>query len=200
MTLEAEDGNYDGMLMYRSEASSGLAVLLNEGQTIRYGIVIRDNGNSCFIKLLHVTYSNDGDGDDIQVLLNNTVLGSFRTYAISDNGESWNDFHTESGFSTEKELHVSPYILTIRVLEADQYGVEIDKLSLQLECINTIRAIENAECQPPLISFDNSEDNSDTRDRGLSDGAIVGIVFGVLAVVIGVPGCIVATKVLLFSD
>lgn len=190
LTLEAENGiNIE--TMQRSHASGGLTALLKGNRSIVYQLNFDKDDNSCSIQLINVTYSNDGLADEIQVSLNNTSLGSFRTKAYSSNGYGWNKFETSSGFSKRVPLLSSYYTLKIHALGTDEYGVEIDKLSLGLACTNEIQVNDDKECRPPLISYETSAESDDNKE-GLSDGAKVGIISIVISTIIGVPGCVVA--------
>ena len=165
VTLEAENGS-GGDTVLRSDASGRLAVKLEDGEFISYRVTYITSENVCFIKLLEVTYSIDGLGTDdyFEILLGSTVLGSFRTFGdSSDHG----DFLTRRGFSTEKQLLTSQYILLIRALD-DGNGAEIDKLSLQLRCTNSL---EDGECHPSVISFQNNE-QSDNNAYDVNDDII----------------------------
>lgn len=190
LILEAENG-ISIETMQRSRASGGLTVLLKENSSIVYQLNFDKNENSCSIQLVSVTYSNDGLGDEIQVSLNNTSLGSFRTKAYSSNGYGWNLFKTSSGFSKKVPLLSSYYTLKIHALATDEYGVEIDKLSLGLACTNEIHVNDDKECRPPLISYETSAESEDNKE-GLSDGAKVGIISIVISTIVGVPGCMAA--------
>ena len=166
VTLEAETGS-GGDTVLRSDASGRLAVSLQDGEFISYRVNYVSSENSCSIKLLDVTYSIDGYGNDdyFEILLGSTVLGSFRTFGhSSDHGE----FRTQTGFTKVQQLLTSQYILLIRVLD-DGNGAEIDKLSIQLTCSNTL---ENDECQPSVISFEGNEPPSDNNVNDINSNNI----------------------------
>ena len=182
VTLEAEDGDGETTVA-RIDASGRSAVLLEEGDSITYQMKITDDDNFCSIKLTDVTYSIDGYGsaEYIRIRLGTTLLGSFQISANSSSNGIWSAFKTIGGFSTEKRLSSSTYVLKISAIEADGFGVQIDKLSLLLECSNYIRS---GECQPSLISFDfdegddNNEEEDDNSDEGKTVAEIAGGVIG----------------------
>ena len=193
IVLEAENGR-GGEREYRSNASGGLSVRLLEGETISYQMEFAFTDNTCTLQLMSVTYSNDGPSDRVQVSLDTTSLGSFQTYASSNGGKNWNIFRTQSGFASKVTLSDSRFMIIVDALETDEYGVEIDKISLQLECTNEV-STEDAQCSPSVFSQDNNTINSH-----LSDGLIITIVFGVvgsLSILIGIPGCIIASQKML---
>lgn len=195
VVLEAENGS-GGEKEYRSHASGGLSVrLMEEGDTISFQMNFALTDNTCTLQLKSVTYSNDGLSDSIQVSLDNTSLGSFQTYASSNGGENWNSFRTQNGFASKVQLLDSRFVITVDVLDTDEYGVEIDKISLQLDCTNEI-TIEDAQCSPSILSQENNE--SDSESSHLSDGVIATIFFGIVgilvALLLGIPGCIVAVR------
>ena len=191
VTLEAEDGDGETTVA-RIDASGRSAVLLKEGDSITYEMKITDDDNFCSIKLTDVTYSIDGYGsaEYIQIRLGTTLLGSFRISGDSISNGIWSDFITMGGFSTEKRLLSSTYVLQISAIEADGFGVQIDKLSMLLECSNYIY-VRDGECQPSLISFendpfsfdfdegdDNNEEEDDNSDEGKTAAEIAGGVIG----------------------
>ena len=207
VTLEAETGS-GGDTVLRSDASGRLAVELEDGEFISYKVKYDYFENSCSIKLVDVTYSIDGFGSDdyFEILFGSTVLGSFRTIGHSnDHGE----FRTQSGFTTEKTLLTSQYVLLIRVLD-DGNGAEIDKLSLQLMCTNNLVA---EECHPGVISFspgvdepsnnnindnnfndnnDNNDDNNNDDNTGATIGGVIGGIITFLLACCCVFICLVA--------
>ena len=198
IVLEAENG-HGGEREYRSNASGGLSVRLLEGETISYQMDFAFTDNTCTLQLLSVTYSNDGPSDRVQVSLDTTSLGSFQTFASSNGGKNWNIFRTQNGFTSKVKLSYSRFMITVDALETDDYGVEIDKISLQLECTNKV-STEDAQCSPSIFSQDNSTSGNNEINSHLSDGLLVTIVFGVvgsLSILIGIPGCIIASQKLL---
>ena len=220
VTLEAENG-VGGKQMYRLAASGGIDVLLMKGQTISEKILLHDTytNNTCVLKLLNVVYSNDGIGDDVTVSANNIQLGSFKSDAKSGSGERWNSFRNVMGFSTELEVIVGEYNITVEVMEADEYGIEIDTLTLLVDCAtfrNNDTETAVSVCPPSLVTVDNDMEVGATDETdypvvgGLSKGnsdeahntnrknetifSIILVIFGGLALVFGVPGTVYATK------
>lgn len=105
-----------------------------------------------------------------QILLNypnGNELGQFRTVAQTGNGNYWNVILTTGAFGNYTRLLVGRNTLTLTVLQADTFGVEIDKVTLAVECT-----------QCPEIEFTASTSQSLPSEHGnsLSDGAIIGIV------------------------
>ena len=199
-TVEAENGYHDGgRTMYRSRASGGVTVWLKEGESLSYQMHF--NG-SCSIRLSYIRYSNDGSEDTVQVFINDTLLGSFETSGYSNYGYNWNHFYIRDGFSDGKLLLHSQYLLNLFVLEADFYGVEIDLITMKLNC-STLYDNEDDECQGSLIAFEanvnNKEESSENQGSltaneeessektsvqvGIFIGAIVGIIISLVLVV-----------------
>ena len=180
VTLEAENG-VGGEEMQRSEASGNLAVLLKGDEKIAFYIALT---SECDVNLYSLRYSNDGSSETVQVSINDTLIGSFRTLASSNYGHNWNIFYTETIFQSKATLkaHSGSYIIEVFSRDTDKYGIEIDKVSLQLQCVRQI----SGDC--PVRS------DIENESGGLSAGAIVGIVFGVLGCLIAIPGAYVALK------
>ena len=179
--LEAESGNSLNQ-MHRSEASGGLTVLLKEGEVLLNYFEITTLRSSCLVGIDNVAYSNDGISDVIQLSLNGTQLGRFRTVAQVGEGSYWNVILSTGAFGNRTELFVGRYTLTLTVLEADMYGVEIDKATLAMECTG------NAECPEVEVTESTESGLPNEQSNGLTTGEIVGIV----AAAIGLPGCLVA--------
>ena len=184
--LESENGNNLNQ-MPRSEASGKLTVLLKEGQVLENYFDVSSPSLNCLLSINNVAYSNDGASDLVELSLNGNELGQFRTVPQTGNGNYWNVILTTGAFGNYTRLLVGRNTLTLTVLQADTFGVEIDKVTLAVECT------QNSNC--PEIEFTASTSQSLPSEHGnsLSDGAIIGIVFGTIATVPGIPGCLVAT-------
>ena len=211
VTLKAENG-VGGKQMYRSRASGGISVLLYEGQTITEIILIHNTNDECSLKLQNVVYSNDGISDDVTVSINGTKLGSFKSEPRSEQGEGWNNFQVRAGFSTEEKLTDSLYNISLDVTQADEYGIEIDTLTLLLSCITEV-AEEDAsqKCPPSLVTHiigndgitsatadttgsEATEATDGSKDTNETIISIVLVVFGGIALVLGVPSAIYTTR------
>ena len=188
VTLEAEIGN-GGTTISRIDASNISAVLLKRGEFISFQMNIVDDENFCSVKLTDVTYSIDRYGSEefIEIRLDSTLLGSFIIIANSTNDGIWSDFYPARGFSTEEHLLSSSYMLLVHASEADGFGVQIDKLSLLLECSNYIRP---GECRPSLIYFGNkplsNEEEDNSEDNKKTAGEVAGGVIGGILTIIGI--------------
>ena len=191
VVFEGENGS-GGRKEYRSNASGGISVQLTQGNTISYQVEFAYNNNICTIQLMSVTYSNDEFSDNIHVSLDETLLGSFQTNASSSSGKNWNIFRTQRGFASKVQLHDPQFMITVDALETDDYGVEIDLVSLQLDCSFEVNA-EDAQCSRSVLSL-NDKALGNSR---LSDALITTIFFGILAsllALVGIPGCIIASQ------
>ena len=186
LVLEAEAGT-GGEKKHRSEASGGYAVTMFQGEVIIHDVQLEFT--LCTIQLESVRYSNDGDADLIQITLDNSVLGSFTTTAQSNWGHNWNVFLTEDGFTNQVSVETSSHTITIEARSTDEYGVEIDKITLHSEC-----TCDREEPSTDALS------NDDEGSSQLSAGAIIGIVSLVLTVVIGGPSCLIAIYKFTCSD
>ena len=197
-SLEAENGR-GGEEMLRSGASGNLAVHLEQGEKILLTFVLESA--TCNLSLRSVTYSNDGLSDTVKVLINSTLIGYFHTFAKSNSGYEWNNFQTASNFyvneskATVRAHSGQQNVLEVLAHKTDKYGVEIDKLSLELICSVLITGA-TVDC--PSVEIVPELDEQDTTIR-LSDGAIVGIFFGVLAFLVSIPGCYVACKQIFYN-
>lgn len=134
---------------YREAASGGIAVNLLQNDYLEWYLNVT---RSCNVEVLDVRYSNDGFSDTIELVLNETTIGSFRTEAVSREGGLWNVFKSSGTVGNPVSLLADQYTLKLFVRSADEDGVEIDKVTLQL----------NTSCIPPSVSNVPPDDNSPT--------------------------------------
>ena len=139
--LQAEDGiSTEAEKMYRSNAKNGIAVLIKQGASIALFFAMTGN-DVCRMQVGNLRYSNDGEPDEFTVTLNkdsSNVLGSTRTRGASSNGELWNDFQDTGPIGSHTSITEGLYNLVIEATIADEHGVEVDHVSLQiLDCNNS---------------------------------------------------------------
>lgn len=177
--------------MYRSEASGDITVLLKESGYIRYEFITSSN---CTLNIQNVAYSNDGTGDTISLFLNNTSIGSFTSLGRTGGGHRWNVIQNSGPVGNEVGVTNGGHTLTLEVVSADDYGVELDTLTLVFKCASNSTT---EECPEADVNFTDNHSSSPDNESGgggsgLSAEGIIGIVFGVVATLIGIPGCIAA--------
>lgn len=147
--------------------------------------------SSCGVTVSNVAYSNDGISDFIALSRDAIALGNFRTVAETGNGDLWNTFKNSGPVGNPYEIYSGTHKLTLKVILADQYGVEIDRTTLNIVCAG-IETGPEEECPKSAVEVIGAEET-----KGLTTGVIVGIVFGIATFLIGMPGCILAIKILL---
>ena len=140
VTIQAEDGaSTTAEKNYRSGATNGLAVLLKQGGTLDLMFEIIGN-ETCEMQVADILYSNDGMSDKLSIFLNKTTIGEFITRADSQNGFLWNQFISTGPVGNSVETREGVYNLTVNATSADEYGVEIDSVSLLLmNCSNATK-------------------------------------------------------------
>ena len=126
--IQAEDMVGDvSEINQRQHASGYKAVHLYTGNVLQKEL--------CFVSgtkftVSEIEYSNDGPSDRISVSLGQVVIDEFSTVTFSDGGLGWDKFRPhQSMASTITEGH---HILTLKVLQADKYGVEIDSIKVNV--------------------------------------------------------------------
>ena len=160
--LEAEHANIINTTgtgeNYREAASGGITVNLLQNDYLKWYLTVT---RPCNVEVLAVRYSNDGFSDTIQLVLNGTTIGSFITEAVSHEGELWNVFKSSDTVGNPVSLLADQYTLKLFVRSADEDGVEIDKVTLQL----------NTSCIPPSVSYSNvpPDENSPTTTTTSAD-------------------------------
>ena len=152
--------------------------------------VFQTLSQTCGFDILNVRYSNDGPSDNITVWLDGEYVDRFETVNHKKEGAFWNKIVESGLLGNTKALTAGNHTLNVSVSSVDVHGVEIDEVIVDVLCED----IE--ECSETLIIFGQPKnvvpaEDSD-RSSELSTSEIVGIVLGVLATVIGLPGAVLA--------
>ena len=89
------------------------------------------------MQVADILYSNDGMSDKLSIFLNKTSIGVVITRPDSQHGFLWNQFLSTGPVGNSVETREGVYNLTVNATSADEYGVEIDSVSLLLmNCSN----------------------------------------------------------------
>ena len=142
--FEAEDAVFDGgremMVVRRSDASNFRAVSSGKGDIFRFQFCLTSAGR---VRIDDIRYSNDGYSDTF-VLLNvdGKEIAKIETVQRFRQGTGWNDF-----VSLDKPLDyfvssAGMHTLSLQVLEADMFGVEIDNVVLSVDNENDVRVFK----------------------------------------------------------
>ena len=132
--LEAEQADIHttrGSKIYRTAASGGIAVKLFQTDYVVWPL----NITCASLLVQNVRYSSHSLSDEIELQLNGTTIGSFRTEAVPQGGESWNVFKNSGVVGKPVSLLADQHALKVVVGSADEDGVEIDKVTLNT-CIS----------------------------------------------------------------
>ena len=162
LELEAEDGSGypTGAQRPRSAASNDATVALNQGQsiTLHFSTV-----SSCTVSVSDVAYTNDGGADTISVSIDGTNVGSFQTVAESNAGHNWNVVRNSGSLANSVSILSGSHTVRVTATSTDQYGVEIDKVSLFFnnDCIQNIQCID-----PPNTTLPSSGSCDGSRVQG----------------------------------
>ncbi|XP_071131336.1 uncharacterized protein [Mytilus edulis] len=132
--IEIEDfSDFDvSKIMRRSGASTSRTVLLFQGQTIKYKICI---DTAIIVDIQELVYSNDGKSDFIVIKIDDKIIGSFSTVAVSSNGRAWNNFRTSGIIGKGIRLDSGVHEVEISVVSADSFGVELDYMTFSVETL-----------------------------------------------------------------
>lgn len=131
LTIQAEDGaSTSASINYRSGATNGLAVFLKQGGELT--LIFQLTGNeTCTMSISNIQYSNDGLSDELTLGIKDyDTIGKIVTRADSRRGLLWNTFIPTGPVGKALEIGEGVYNLTITATAADEYGVEIDYVSL----------------------------------------------------------------------
>ena len=131
LNLEAENGSHNGRTMPRSAASGGYNVWLHQSQYIRHTFTTTAQ---CSVSIFDVYYSNDGSSDTLEFKINRNYVTSFRSVSHTSYGNFWNVILQSGSLGSPARLDPGTHQLEVRAARADSYGVEIDRVVLQLVC------------------------------------------------------------------
>ena len=194
--IEAEHGvSANGVQMYRSHASNGITVLIYQGDDITFEFTVTPS--TCQLTVDYVQYSNDGISDNLVLYLNTTIIGQFHSKAVSLNGHSWNIMRSSGQVGNPIQIFEGINELQIVAEFTDEYGVELDKISLQFNCSNTssvsdvcpTSVVDTTGFIDTIVDIDNTDDDEKTRDIiaivstvGLFSLGVIGTVITIVSV------------------
>ena len=136
--IEAQHGySTTAQQIYRSAATSGIAVLIKENGYLFINFRVLHN-DTCTMRISNVRYSNDGLSDTVEIYLNGSKIGEIHSRAKSGNGELWNVFlSTGPVGNINIQATEGIYQLRLYVIAADEYGIEIDSINVNIQCKNS---------------------------------------------------------------
>ena len=212
LEIEAEYGtSTGGVEKYRSHASGGVTVLINtlrDSITFSFEVV---NGTCHQLTVTDVQYSNDGLSDVVDVFLNTSKIGQFTSKSVVNSGDGWNVFQSSGQVGNQVQINKGVYNLQIQLSKSsDEYGIEIDKVSLQFNC-SSVNV--NNQCPKSVIKVDrgsitgstattDTSTTGSTPTTGGTDGdkgltlidkfVIAGTIGGFVGVAVAIIGVIIA--------
>ena len=166
-SIEAEQGTTDGTIIPRGGTSNKRTVRLSEGQYIIWRFVTE---SSCKLKILSVEYTNDGLSDTITLYADGQLVGSLDTRAQSNHGHLWNEPVSSGPIGDKITLSSGDHTIKLAVTKMDEYGVEVDRVTMALISIytNDLSSSDGlcSESQEPDIIISNNS---------WSKGEIIGV-------------------------
>ncbi len=127
--LEGENGQGNGSINWRSNASALKTVWLHAGEMRNWQFPF--DGQGQYVVSLH--YSNDGPADTVAVFLDNTQVGQCVTQSTGGYGYGWNQF--AECFIGNVTLSPGSHTLTVKAVSTDFYGVEIDYVGFKPDAV-----------------------------------------------------------------
>lgn len=191
VNFEAEnsDSGSSRELIFRSAASGGYVI--NQRQD-DYIIWYFNTTTSCEVVISGVYYSNDGGPDTIELQVDDSSIGYITTRAVSQEGNQWNVFMSSGTLGNPVTLSEGQHALKLTVIMADEFGVDIDKVTLSGPCIvgsSTIQTFDSSidTPLPPTIAPTNDDtiESTGNGSDGLTPAEIAGIAIGAVGLVIG---------------
>ncbi|XP_046355960.2 uncharacterized protein LOC124134909 [Haliotis rufescens] len=127
-TLKVEDDMSRVMSRTISQNDRNLWLKKGESVTMKFCLDVE-----AFVKIRNIFWANDGWLDTIVIKINDKPIGNFSTNDNSNWGELWNTLSESGPVGDEINLPSGEHTLTLEVPEADFYGVEIDKVILEVD-------------------------------------------------------------------
>jgi len=201
VNLEAEnsDSGSSGKLIFRSAASGGYVI---NQRLDDYSIWHFNTTTSCEVVISGVCYSNDGGPDTIELQIDDSSIGNVTTAAVSQNGHQWNIFRSSGTVGNPVTLSEGQHTLKLTVIMADEFGVDIDKVTLNGPCIvgSSPTQTSDAKTGTPLPDTTATTNDGITESTGGSAGPtgplttaeIVVIAIGAVGLLISAAGIIIA--------
>ena len=152
LNLEAEGGLTRGQLKPRSKASNSTTVYFCKKGFADQVTIPLYTFVECRSTIKSVTYSNDGGSDVILVSFNESSIGAFRTRRQSRWGYYWNVMLNSNQVGDEVLISPGSHLLRVRARTMDRYGVEIDMVTLSLQCEGRAEPDSSTEC-PTTIAY-----------------------------------------------
>lgn len=121
----------------RNRASGQQSVHLYKGDSIHTELCFMPNTE---LTIKAVVYSNDGLEDHVRVSLDKTVLGEFESMVFTDSGRGWNRFRSSRNMFTV--VTEGRRIITLKIVDSDTYGIEIDLVELSLYNTQTLDSLK----------------------------------------------------------
>ncbi|XP_046584991.1 uncharacterized protein LOC124291638 [Haliotis rubra] len=167
ISIEAETSRGEHVVRNRDNASNGKTVLLKEGDVLAYRFCLL-RSTQAFLK--DVVFSNDGNQDHVSITLDQEIIGSFTTESKSGHGSLWNVMK-RSGKMGTRSLEGGIHRLKMKVIESDEYGIEIDKILIEIDdpLLTSESAVLN--CSLPCIKDPLALESN--ADQSVTDGYIL---------------------------
>ena len=187
--IEAEHGvSANGVQMYHNKASNGITLLVKQGENITFEFKVTPS--TCQLTVDDIRYSNDGISDTLLVYLNMKIIGQFISTAV-ERYDPGTIFRRSSQVGNPVQVLQGTNQLQILAKTTDEYGVELDKISLQFNCSNTTIALSTSDVCPQSVV--NARSTGATGNKiTLTDMDIITIASTAVLFVLGLIGIVVS--------
>ena len=123
-------------LKWRENAEDHTTIWLFKGEQLNIRFELEENAD---VEVLGVVYSNDGHSDLLGLNLDGREIGRFNTISWHGWGYRWNKFESSGPVGGIQSLEKGKHVYSLKILEADLYGIEIDYIRLNVLGGKTIR-------------------------------------------------------------
>ncbi|ESO87209.1 hypothetical protein LOTGIDRAFT_154712 [Lottia gigantea] len=111
-----------------------------------------------------IAYSNDGPATQVDVILNNDILGSFRTHTGSNFGHLWNEFHLTGAIGMPFILEPGGYNFTLSVEVGGAVEIDFIEFAFSLSS-NKEEVLCTDQALPPRVIENNNDGQQFTDEQ-----------------------------------
>ncbi|ESO85408.1 hypothetical protein LOTGIDRAFT_229427 [Lottia gigantea] len=137
----------------RTKASGNQTVWLHQGDLVSYTFCLL---RSTIVTVQNVRTSNDGQSDTLKVSVDGGIMpNNVVSFGKSDFGRMWNEF-SSSGEIGAVTLEAGQHSITLEVISADSFGVELDVIEFNVDddelTNNTFTCNLQCSFTPPTVT------------------------------------------------
>ncbi|KAK6170996.1 hypothetical protein SNE40_019264 [Patella caerulea] len=114
---------------FRNTVSEDYSVEFFKGEVLEIAFRTRKNVQ---LRVTNVKYTNDGGSDTVDLKLDDKILGSFVGHNRAGHGNLWGEVSSSGPIGSFQNIEAGSHTLQLSITEADQYGIELDVVELEV--------------------------------------------------------------------